>query len=107
MPHKLKTHAQLLKEQMPKPNGDRPSSSRQGYGRRWEKVRRMHLRREPLCRACRAEDRLQPAVEVDHIVPLGKGGTGTTENLQSLCKSCHSKKTAREDGGFGRVNWTL
>lgn len=41
--------------------------------------------------------------DVDHIVPH----RGDPEllydeaNLQSLCHECHSKKTAREDGGFG------
>jgi hypothetical protein len=38
------------------------------------------------------------ATEVDHIQPLSRGGGHEWENLQALCKSCHSKKTARETG---------
>jgi 5-methylcytosine-specific restriction protein A len=41
---------------------------------------------------------------VDHIRPH-KGDRGllyANENVQSLCESCHSRKTATEDGGFGR-----
>ena len=33
--------------------------------------------------------------EVDHIVPLAKGGTNAPGNLQLLCKSCHGTKDAR------------
>lgn len=52
----------------------------------------MVLRREPLCRRCGAE-----ASQIDHIVPLRRGGTHAAENLQALCHSCHSRKTRTED----------
>jgi len=39
---------------------------------------------------------VEAAAEVDHIVPLARGGTHDLANLQPLCKSCHSKKTMRE-----------
>lgn len=38
------------------------------------------------------------ATEVDHIQPLSRGGGHGWDNLQALCKSCHSKQTARESG---------
>jgi 5-methylcytosine-specific restriction endonuclease McrA len=31
--------------------------------------------------------------EVDHIVPLGMGGTNDWDNLQLLCPTCHKAKT--------------
>jgi 5-methylcytosine-specific restriction endonuclease McrA len=34
--------------------------------------------------------------ELDHIVPLIDGGGHELENLQTLCKPCHKKKTSRE-----------
>lgn len=34
---------------------------------------------------------------MDHITPLSKGGSKGSENLQSLCKPCHSKKTREEN----------
>lgn len=46
-----------------------------------------------------------PATDIDHVQPhkgdwlLFCGGPGYS-NLQGLCKSHHSKKTASEDGGF-------
>lgn len=36
------------------------------------------------------------AVDVDHIVPLSKGGADVAGNVQVLCKACHRVKT-RED----------
>lgn len=35
------------------------------------------------------------APEVDHIVPLSRGGNHSYENLQCLCKSCNSSKGAK------------
>lgn len=55
----------------------------------------MHLRREPLCRECWVHGRVTEATQVDHIVPLAEGGTNDPDNLQSLCHSCHSRKTAK------------
>jgi 5-methylcytosine-specific restriction protein A len=67
------------------------------YGRGWAKVRALVLAQEPACRVCGALSE-----EVDHIVPLRLGGhPRARSNLQALCHSCHSRKTARETG-FGR-----
>jgi len=47
---------------------------------------------------CRACGRVVSghAVNVDHIVPLADGGTDEDANLQTLCRSCHGKKTRDE-----------
>jgi len=34
--------------------------------------------------------------EVDHKIPLFKGGNNHTDNLQALCRNCHGKKTAMD-----------
>ncbi len=43
------------------------------------------------CAACGSmED-----VEIDHVVPISKGGTGEESNLQALCRKCNRKKRTR------------
>lgn len=78
----------------------RPSAARRGYGRTWQKIRRVILARDPVCQACgrRASE------EVDHVLALASGGTNAFDNLQGLCKSCHSTKTATTDGGLRGKN---
>jgi len=34
-------------------------------------------------------------LHADHVVPESKGGETTMKNLQTLCKSCNSKKGAK------------
>lgn len=65
----------------------------------------------PLCVECLAQGRVNAEVEVDHIVPLWKGGADDATNLQSLCHDHHAAKTAREAderarlGGGGSNLW--
>lgn len=94
--------AELRKQSHLSIESPRPSPSKRGYDSRWRKRRLIQLRREPLCRLCSTHGRPTAATEVDHIVPLKAGGPDTFDNYQSLCHRCHSIKTAREDGGFGR-----
>ncbi|MEZ4714287.1 MAG: HNH endonuclease signature motif containing protein [Caldilineaceae bacterium] len=59
----------------------------------------MFLRAHPVCVSCAAQGMTTEATEVDHIVRKADGGADAWENLQALCKSCHSKKTATEGRG--------
>jgi len=68
-----------------------------GYA--WRKLRTQVLAEEARCRACGAPG--QPADHVDHRLPRARGGTDDRANLQRLCRTCHSRKTVRYDGGFG------
>ena len=68
----------------------------------WKDKRARQLSREPLCRECKKYGRYTKATEVDHIISH-KGIWSLfidDDNLQSLCKSCHSRKTARENPFF-------
>lgn len=38
------------------------------------------------------------AKEIDHIIPLERGGTYADSNVQPLCKPCHEAKTALDRG---------
>ncbi len=66
------------------------------YNGKWRSIRKRYISSHPLCEKCREDGRLTPAEEVHHIIPLSQGGTHSEDNLMSLCKSCHSKITAKE-----------
>lgn len=60
----------------------------------------------PICAICEDEGRVTATEEIDHIIPLTKGGPDTDENTRGLCKPCHaevsriavSKRMQRSDG---------
>lgn len=85
----------------------RESSTRRGYGYKWQQAREQFLREHPLCECpdCQTgKVRVTPATVVDHIVPH-KGDMKRfwdRKNWQAMAKRCHDKKTARDDGGWGR-----
>lgn len=59
--------------------------------RKWQNTRLLQLHLHPLCECG------QIATDVDHIVPVERGGERWEfTNLQSMCHSCHSVKTRRE-----------
>ncbi len=66
------------------------TSTQQGYGVAWRRLRARALFDDPFC-PCGAV-----ATEVDHIQPKRKGGSDSPDNLQALCKPCHSRKSAKE-----------
>jgi len=87
-------------------NPDRPSAALRGYGHAWRKKRLEVLARDKKCRdphkiGCKKKSR-----QVDHKIPKSQGGTDDMKNLQGTCDSCHSRKTATQDGGFGRPKKT-
>lgn len=88
-----------------KPKDRRASAARRGYGHSWRKLRAFVLRRSPLCAdphgIHKARGESVPAEEVHHVVALAAGGSNELENLEALCKPCHSRITlaeAREGG---------
>ena len=39
--------------------------------------------------------------EIDHHIPLFKGGSNEVSNLIALCRNCHGKKTLLENNNIG------
>ncbi len=62
----------------------------------WRKIRANQLHNEPLCRPCKKQGRIIQATQVDHID--GDCNHNEDSNYQSICKTCHDKKSAREHG---------
>lgn len=65
--------------------------------RRWRRLRRLQLQKEPLCRLCKAQGKIEPAVVADHVHShRGNRNAFWLNELQSLCKRCHDLKTQGE-----------
>ena len=62
----------------------------------WQKLRASVLRESPLCEYCLSRSLVTQATDVDHID--GHPGNNGRSNLQALCHSCHSLKTAADHG---------
>jgi 5-methylcytosine-specific restriction enzyme A len=80
---------------------ERDPATQKRYGQKWRQIRQSYMAKHPLCEACRKIGKLTPAREIHHRTPLAKGGTHAQENLMSLCRSCHSRITAKEGGRWG------
>lgn len=81
-------------------------SQQRARGRPWRRARELALARDcGMCVLCQAQQRVTPATEVDHIVPIAEGGAELElANLRSVCGPCHATVTAeqtRRRYGFG------
>ncbi|MFT8210866.1 MAG: HNH endonuclease signature motif containing protein [Symbiopectobacterium sp.] len=82
------------------------------YDSRWDKARRAFLAKHPLCAMCQANNFINPATVVDHIVPHRLHFAKTTEELkiakklfwdennwQPLCVQHHNTTKQRMEKG--------
>jgi len=78
----------------------RGTAAERGYDARWQARRAAYLAGHRWCVDCGAR-----ATEVDHErAHRGDAALFWDEgNWRARCKGCHSRKTALQDGGFGRV----
>lgn len=60
---------------------------------------RVYNRCGKVCAKCGTDKRLQ----VDHIVPVSKGGSDSMSNLQVLCQPCNLKKGTKSNKEFMRL----
>ena len=84
------------------PSRQEADKRRSGYywTKEWRERRAEQLMRFPYCRDPQsihaAQRRTVEATHVDHIKPRRMGGTDDPSNLESLCTTCHNRKTATE-----------
>lgn len=87
-------------------NRFRGSASARGFNYWWRMRSKAYLAEHPICADPEGEHaasgRVTLATEVHHIVDKANGGTDDDDNLQALCKPCHSRITAREHGWAGK-----
>lgn len=91
----------------PAPNWQNRASKPDAFlqGKAWKRFRYMHLERQPLCEACLPERltdcRAKGAGQIDHIVSRETGGALLDiENVMTLCRSHHARKSALERHGL-------
>ena len=67
------------------------------YDEKWRKFQSRYLFDNPICVRCKINGKIRAAKDADHIFPLSMYPSlkFVRSNLQALCRSCHSKKTAR------------
>ena len=73
-----------------------PNATPRQRGRKWMIRRARLLKAKPLCAHCLLRGVTRCATEVDHVVPLFKGGPDTDANTQNLCFDCHAEKTRQD-----------
>ncbi|OZI64607.1 hypothetical protein CAL20_02850 [Bordetella genomosp. 4] len=99
MPTKPKTHK--VRHGTPRHEPIAPSYGQGRGGRPWRRLRLMILNRDGWlcqCDECKRLGRVLVAHEVDHHIPLSRGGTDDPSNLRAINRDCHKAKTQREGG---------
>jgi len=72
-------------------------NSRFYQSKQWRSLRNFYIKQNPLCEQCQRENRITSGNCVDHIKAISKGGGMLDiKNLQTLCNTCHAKKSASE-----------
>jgi 5-methylcytosine-specific restriction protein A len=107
MPDRIPTYrppwlAQRKRVRAPEPRNQTAA----GYGRRaWKLARQERLVLDNYqCQECGRVVTGRDA-NVDHVIPKASGGSDLMDNLRTLCRSCHSRKTVLVDqgGGFKQI----
>lgn len=81
----------------------RGSRHARGYGSAWDRKRKRIMERDGgLCQPCLSVGRITRASDCDHKLNKERGGTDDDDNLQAICKECHSAKTSCERRG---IDW--
>ncbi len=76
-----------------------------GYGTDWDKARAVFISYQPLCAECKRNGLVVAGYAVDHIIPH-RGDMEIfwdQDNWQTLCRSCHARKSASERKATGGV----
>ena len=103
MPQRIATHKPArLPASRRRDDTNRPSAAERGYCTKAHRAwRRAVLTRDAWqCRACGRICANKREAQADHVVPIAQGGDRyDVANGQTLCITCHSRKTRAENSG--------
>lgn len=96
MPRNYDPYGGRVSKEKPRRPDTRATSADRGYDAAWTKLRNWYIRRRPVCEW---NNCMQPAAIVDHIIPICNAPERRLDasNLQSLCRTHHAVKTARDN----------
>lgn len=93
-------HRHEVKERAVRKEKLRGTPASRGYDYDWTKVREQALKRDCyLCQDCLHRGEITKADDVDHIIPfvgMSDPNRLNINNLRSLCRSDHNRKTAAQ-----------
>ena len=75
----------------------RGTATERGYGTEWKQIRASYLERHPYCQD--PEGCIARATDVHHLDGEGPFGDNSDSNLEGLCHTHHSQRTAAEQPG--------
>lgn len=70
-----------------------------------EEIKELLSKQKYKCASCFAS--LRKSYEVDHVIPLSKGGCNMITNIQLLCVSCNRRKNAKDPFRWALENGRL
>lgn len=80
-----------------KPQNRQIDNSQFYHSKAWRMTRKFYIKANPLCEQCTRDGRTTGGQMVDHIRQITMGGDRLHQsNLQTLCNSCHAKKSSSE-----------
>lgn len=87
-------------------DNERGNRHQRGYDSKWSAYSKRYRIKHPLCLHCEKVGIVKQSECVDHIIPVDGPDDPLfwdEKNHQALCHTCHSIKTAKEDGAFGNA----
>lgn len=81
-------------------NVQRPTAHARGYDHAWRRIRNRYIKANPFCEVCDRERNkiVMRNLEVDHVIPIEQRPDLRLDwnNLQTLCRKCHARKTQND-----------
>ena len=72
------------------------NNTKRKYKRNVSETKKKHVASQQQWKCKKCNNMLDATYEIDHVIPLYKGGNNEINNLEALCRNCHGKKTLND-----------